>query len=130
MIAVENLHTLALARIKDAEVLLSAGRFDGAVYLCGYAIEFALKGRICRTLNWSIYPSEKGFADYRTFQTHNLDVLLHLSGLESKVKNEYLAEWSQASTWDTASRYRIIGSASSEDAQFMLESVKKLLEVL
>jgi hypothetical protein len=34
----------------DAEVLLNAKRFDGSVYLCGYAIELGLKKRICETL--------------------------------------------------------------------------------
>jgi hypothetical protein len=36
---------------------LKAERFDGAFYLSGYAVELALKARICRTLKWRATPS-------------------------------------------------------------------------
>lgn len=38
MIAVAELGRIAEARIADAKVLLAAGRYDGATYLCGYAV--------------------------------------------------------------------------------------------
>jgi len=85
------LRQAARARIKDAEVLLTAKRYDGAAYICGYALELGLKARICRTLKWSGYPStNKEFANYRSFKTHDLDVLLHLSGIEEKIKTIFL----------------------------------------
>ncbi|MCB0065385.1 MAG: HEPN domain-containing protein [Caldilineaceae bacterium] len=69
------------ARLEDAEVLLAANRYDGAMYLCGYAVELALKARICRTLKWAGYPStRKEFEGYQSLRTHDLKVLLHLSG--------------------------------------------------
>jgi hypothetical protein len=34
---------LARARVKEAEILINAGEFDGAYYLAGYALECALK---------------------------------------------------------------------------------------
>ena len=43
MISVAELDIIDRARIEDAEALLTAGRFDGATYLCGYAVEVALK---------------------------------------------------------------------------------------
>ena len=45
-----ELRKIAKARLKDAEALLAAHRYDGAIYLCGYAVELALKARICQTL--------------------------------------------------------------------------------
>lgn len=45
-----QLTKIARARIEDAKVLVHSKRYDGAVYLCGYAVEIALKVRICRTL--------------------------------------------------------------------------------
>ena len=57
MISVAELDNIARARIEDAKALLTAGRFDGATYLCGYAVEVALKARICRSLNWTEFPS-------------------------------------------------------------------------
>ena len=73
-----EIEEIVQARLEDAEVLLEASRFDGSVYLCGYAIELGLKARICRTLQWDEYPTS---GKYSTFKTHDLDVLLHLTGL-------------------------------------------------
>src|SRR5712691_5133895 len=68
MISVAELDNIARARIEDAKVLLTAGRYDGATYLCGYAVEVALKARICRTLNWTEFPSTGSeFQAYRSF---------------------------------------------------------------
>ena len=38
MIAVDELDRIARARLHDAKSLLAAGRFDGATYVCGYAV--------------------------------------------------------------------------------------------
>ena len=51
----KDIKAIAKARLKDAQVLLRGNRFDGAIYLCGYAIELALKARICQTLKWGGY---------------------------------------------------------------------------
>ena len=45
MIPVAELDNIARARLEDAKTLLAASRFDGATYLCGYAVEVALKAR-------------------------------------------------------------------------------------
>jgi hypothetical protein len=80
--------------------------------VCGYAIEIALKTRICHTLKWHGFPStRKEFLDRRKFKTHSLDLLLTHSGVESKIKTGYLADWSIVKTWNPESRYREIESA-------------------
>jgi hypothetical protein len=50
MISLAELEDIAATRLHDAKVLLEATRFDGATYLCGYAVERSLNARICRTL--------------------------------------------------------------------------------
>lgn len=131
MLPVADLRKIARARLKDAEVLRESKRFDGAVYLCGYAVEIALKARICRTLKWPGYPSTNSeFERYRSFRTHDLDDLLHLSGREAKIKAAHFAEWSVVTTWDPNTRYRVIGTATAQDADDMLESTKMLMEAL
>lgn len=116
---------------KDAEVLSHAGRYDGAIYLCGYAVEMALKARICRTLGWLGYPATSGeFQYYRSFQTHNLDVLLHLTGIEERMKRQWLAEWSAVATWDPEVRYKPIGNATQQDAARMIDAAERLMRVL
>ncbi len=39
---------LAEIRIREAEILLAAGAWDGAYYLAGYAVECALKACIAK----------------------------------------------------------------------------------
>ena len=83
MISIGDLKNIAKARLIDAEALASCHRYEGAVYLCGYAVELGLKNRICKTLKWEGFPgSTKEFQGYQSFKTHNLDILLHLSGGE------------------------------------------------
>jgi hypothetical protein len=59
MIPTKDLKSIARARFRDAQVLLRARRFEGAFYLCGYAVELALKARICRTLKWAGFPDSR-----------------------------------------------------------------------
>ena len=122
-----EIEKIVQARIEDAEVLYGASRFDGSVYLCGYAIELGLKARICRTLQWDDYPTS---GKYSTFKTHDLDVLLHLTGLEDKVKLKYMAAWSIVAQWNPEARYNPIGNVGDTDAKDMLDSTKEILEQL
>ena len=128
MIPLVDLRLIAKARFKDAMALLKAERHDGCVYICGYAVEIALKARICRHLKWQGYPqSSKEFQNYQSFKTHNFDTLLSLCGVESLIKNKYLAEWSVAAAWEPEMRYRGAGSVSRQDAELMVEAVRTLL---
>ena len=99
MIDVSDLRRIARAR--DAEMLLRAGRYDGGVYLCGYAVEIGLKARICKTIKWSGFPS-----------------------------TPCLAEWSAVAKWDPEARYKPTGSATSADLKLMIASTRRLMKVL
>ena len=110
-----ELREIARGRLRDGRILRASGRFDGAVYLAGYAVEIGLEARICRTLKWLGYPAtSQEFQGYQSFRTHELDVLLRLSGVEARIKTNHLAEWSVVATWDPNIRYRPIGTASSQ----------------
>lgn len=128
MIQRNELKKIARARLKDANILMASRRYDGAIYLCGYAIELALKARICRTLKWQGYPSTKSdFQNYQSFRTHDLDVLLHLTGLEKTIKTNFLAEWSAVAQWNPAARYQPVGTAGKNDANLMISASKILI---
>lgn len=122
-----EIEKIVQARIEDAEILYKESRFDGSVYLCGYAVELGLKARICRTLQWDEYPTS---GKYNTFKTHDLDVLLHLTGMEDKVKLKYLEEWSIVAQWSPDARYNPIGTVKDSDAKDMLDSTKEILKQL
>lgn len=131
MISVAELEGIAAARLSDAETLRTAGRFDGATYLCGYAVEIALKARICRALDWAAFPSTAHeFQAYRSFQTHDLVVLLRLSGQESRIQEQHFELWSQVASWRPEFRYNAVGSTRAATAAAMIEAAGRLLERL
>ncbi len=131
MLSRAEIRKIARARLKDAEALVRSKRYDGAVYLCGYVIELGLKARICQTLRWESYPSRGNeFKHYASFKTHDLDVLLHLSGVEAKIKEKYLADWSQIAEWDTTARYKPPGDAKRGDVLAMIDSAERLLRAI
>jgi HEPN domain-containing protein len=122
---------MAQARLEDAEVLLQSGRYDCAVYLCGYAVELALKARICLVLNWKGYPSTNAeFQKYQSFKTHDLQALLRLSGTEAIMMNKYRSEWSAVSAWTPELRYQLVGSTSFQTVSSMITNTKSLLREL
>ena len=131
MISTSDLKKIAVARLKDAEILYIGGRYDGAVYLCGYAVELTLKAKICKTLKWSGFPATNAeFKGLQSFKTHSLELLLSLSGQEVKIKTRYLADWSIVVNWDSETRYSVIGTATKIDASNMIESAKIIIKAL
>lgn len=131
MIPVADLDKIAAARLADAKALLAAGRFDGAAYLCGYAVEIALKARICRVLNWPEFPrTKRDFKELQSFKTHELDVLLRLSGQEARIKENHFSLWNVVAVWKAESRYEVVGTAQQADAIDMIRSAELLMAVL
>ena len=131
MIPLAELDKIAQARLDDAKALLAANRYDGAVYLCGYAMEVALKARICRALNWLDFPRTGGeFQPYKSFQTHELDVLLRLSGQEDRIKQQHFALWNIVAVWKSESRYNIVGTVQKPDAESMIQATEQVMKAL
>lgn len=131
MISVAELDRIAQARLDDAKALLAATRYDGAIYLCGYAVEVVLKARICRTLNWPEFPATRSeFQAYKSFQTHELDVHLRLSGQEPNVKQHHFAHWNVVAEWKSESRYNVVGTAQQGGADGMIRAAEEVLTEL
>src|SRR5256885_4839534 len=125
MISVDDLRAIAQARLEDAKVLLANGRFDGAGYVCGYAIELALKARISNTLGWGGFPETRSeFENFTSFRTHKLDVLLALSGQERRIKSDHLLLWTAVSTWAPEVRYQTVGLAEHVEGELEILSAE------
>lgn len=128
MITPQELQRLARSRLAEARVLYNNEKYDGAAYLCGYAMEAALKARICRTLRWNGYPdTRREFEGYQSFRTHDLVVLLSLTGIESRITTRHSAAWTRIKGWNPEMRYRPIGSVTQQDAFDMLIAAAELL---
>jgi len=58
---------------------------------------------------WAGFPStRKEFEGYHSFKTHDLDVLLHLTGIEGRIKTQLFAEWSAVAAWDPESSVTLL----------------------
>ncbi len=131
MLTRAELRRISRARLADAKALFRAKRYDGAAYLCGYAIEVALKARICKTLRWTEFPStNKGFEGLASFKVHNLEILLRLSGRETFIRANHTASWSVIASWNPESRYNRIGTTSRIQAETMIQETETILGVL
>ncbi len=106
-----DLHQLAVERLADAQVLLDNGRWSGAYYVCGYAVECALKACIARQTNLHDFPDK--VVAQKSF-THNLLELLDLAGLKlqlqidtTTVGNPNLGtNWQLVKDWNERARYQ------------------------
>ncbi len=123
----EDLKQMAITRLEDATILYNNGRYECSVYICGYAIELALKYAICKTLNWDQFPcNRKEFEKLSSFKTHDLETLLLLAGIVKKVKPDLLYEWSIVAKWNPENRYSNT-LTTAEETSNMLESSAKII---
>ncbi|MEP6819489.1 MAG: HEPN domain-containing protein [bacterium] len=121
---------LAELRLKEAEVLLSQGCFDGAYYLLGYVVECALKACIAKQTREHDFPP-KPKAVSAVYQHKSKD-LLKAVALEGKQAEERLAEarlanavfddnWKIVEVWSEDSRYE--QGRSEKEVQDFLSAI-------
>ena len=107
---------IADQRIQDAEALLRAGRWSGAYYLAGYAVECALKSIICKRFVAEELPP-KGSVD--KIYTHDLQNLLSQSQVNfdaARAARPPLGPyWDIVKTWTEQSRYETISQRRARD---------------
>jgi len=126
-LTIADLDGLASARLQDAEALLTAGRYDGARYVCGYAVELKLKARICRAHGWAEYPPAAPLA--QALKTHNLRMLLLLSTMQATIASGHTGSWSIVVVWNPEQRYDVV-PVTAQDAQYMIDATRALMAVL
>jgi HEPN domain-containing protein len=120
----KDLQELSRLRLREADALYKARLYDGCVYLAGYAVELALKARICRVLRVNEYPSgDLG----KAFKVHSLEQLKVLAGLSRDIdvrKNKELFDnWSKAVAWNPEQRYDAPGKYNGATAKVILDGL-------
>ena len=120
-----ELQNLARTRQDEAAVLLQEGRFSGAFYLAGYAIECALKACIAKQTQEHDFPEKARTA---RSHTHDLSSLLGLALLDDELasSDEQLKDkWNFIRReWSEVTRY---ATWSDEEAAVMLDAVNGVL---
>jgi hypothetical protein len=120
---------LAQERLEDAQALLAAGRFAGAHYMCGYAIEMKLKSRICKTHGWTEYPPRTGERLAQALKTHKLAELLLFTAMRPTIMAAHTGSWSVVAEWDPERRYTPAAYAAQE-AEAMIAAAQALMVIL
>lgn len=114
---------LMALRMKEAKLLLDQKDWNGAYYLVGYAVEFALKIRIISQLMKSdSFPDKKIAED---FYKHDLTVLRKAARLHDEMDKDpaVSSHWEIVKSWSEQSRYEI--SKAEKDATDLYEAVEK-----
>jgi AbiV family abortive infection protein len=106
-----DLQTLTETRLREAKVLLDAGEYSGAYYLCGYVVECAIKACIAKRTTEHDFPDKK-----RVEQSYSHDIsnkLLAAAGLQQELEShidedaDFAANWAVVKDWTEESRYEI-----------------------
>lgn len=128
MIGLRNLGHLNTQRQKDARILFKGNRYAATVYLMGYALEYALKRRICVNLGFNDgFPEyNEEFINYksqiavfnaknrempliqlRQIKNHNLNDLMLFSGMQEIINEDHYEDWQEVKDWNPEDRYKI-----------------------
>ena len=122
-ISKHDLQVLSQARLDDATTLLQAGRYSGAYYLAGYAIELAIKACIAGNFRAGVLPDNRYV---QKVYSHNLEELIGLAGLGEAFKRDRDANaalagsWGVVKDWNEQSRYAIWDAIS---ARVLLQAI-------
>lgn len=143
-VSVTELTNLARSRLDEARALFDVKKYDAAYYLAGYAVELAIKAKICQIFKWPEFPPSPQIPKYckdisdilykQLVKTHDLEMLsgmiFCLSGTTTENemnKANLIHEWKTIIEWDPEDRYQKLGSKTELDTNEMIEAVEKLL---
>jgi HEPN domain-containing protein len=151
MVSSTTLTFLIGQKRNDADVLFSNKRYVAAVYLMGYAVEIALKKRICDFLGFvNGFPETKPefqacvallrannrtpatagasltFTNVTEIRNHNLSKLLRYSGREVKIQSAFSNDWTNIIGWHPEKRYQRY-QLSKTDAVSFIKSAKIII---
>ena len=110
---------LADTRLEEAKALLDVGKWDGAYYLAGYAVEVALKACIIKLIMATDAFPEKRFSE-RCY-THDIEELIALARLKVAWNAAVAADpvlsqyWDTVKQWSEQKRYHRMSEAESRD---------------
>ena len=110
-------------RMKEAKILLDLKDWDGAYYLAGYVVEFALKIRIISQLMKSDSFPDKKLVE--VYYKHDLTGLRKAAGLDDEMDKDAAVRslWEIVEQWSEQSRYEV--GTTEEDAMELYEAIDK-----
>ncbi len=104
----DDLKELSVIRLEEVEFLLQNGKYDGAYYLCGYIIEYAIKACIAKRINQYDFPDK---VTTQNAYSHSFTGLINAAKLEPQLRIElrsnsiFASMWNVVIDWKPDSRY-------------------------
>ncbi len=85
-----------------------------------------------RNSKLALVPPDTGkeATDYRSFRTHDLEVLLYLSGVYETIAVGLEEDWARVLKWRPELRYAPTTDTETPTAAAMLSSAERILEAL
>ena len=115
----DDFQQLSDLHLQHAKALLDVGLYSGAYYVCGYAIECALKSCVCRqTSQFDFFPHP---TIAKSAWSHKSTDLIRVAGLNATIDDERSkdtildANWTIIEGWTENSRYEIHLQHEAED---------------
>ena len=129
MIPIEDFKQTAYEKLLDAQCLLEGDRYAGSVYLAGYALEIALKVKLCNIHELIEFPENQRETNAITKKwfKHNLEKLEGYTNLN--LNFHYTAAWLKVKNWDVEARYKRLPE-TQEDSTDFFNSIQILLNAL
>ena len=110
---------LAEVRLEEAKTLLDVGKWDGAYYLAGYAVELGLKACIVKMLMVTDAFPEKKFS--ANCYTHAIEDLIAVAGLKANWNMARATDsvlggyWAIVGDWSEHARYNRIDEVEAKE---------------
>jgi hypothetical protein len=146
MISKKILRELVDQKLKDADILIANRRYASAIYIAGYALELALKLKVCKIFKFAQgFPENKAeFIFYQNsvksqpllagtiiqikdIRNHDLNKLLFYSGVEYQIRLNFLNEWNLVVGWDPEMRYKL-QKVLKREAVSNIKAIKTLVQ--
>jgi HEPN domain-containing protein len=118
-----DLKKLALARLREANVLLENGEFSGAYYLAGYVVKCALKAVIAKQTRRHDFPDKNRANDS---WIHDPTRLVGVAGLQAFLQAEikfdpkFAESWNVVKDWKEDSRYKV---SEMKEAEAIIQAI-------
>jgi hypothetical protein len=109
---------LSRIRVVEAKALLDVGQYSGAYYLCGYAVECAIKACIAKQTGKHDFPDKQRVIDS---WSHDFNKLVTAAGLQASLELEIQGDaefgpnWKTVKSWSEQSRYDVFPQSKAED---------------
>ena len=114
---------LSRLRLREARALMKLRLPDGAYYLAGYAVEFALKACVAKRTRRHEFPDKKRT---EAVYTHKLAQLVNEAGIKQALADEarrdpgFNDNWNILQLWSEQSRYE---THPLEEAEALLQAI-------